>query len=499
MPPERRVAIDLSKIKTISLELPDIIGVKKTYSFDENDVYIDAVPLKYYPATTEYPVCPHCHSNENVSVSEKYVRIIHDVQYWGARCTLRLESRYFFCSECRKKFATPFESIEGRAGVTKRLAKKLQTKSVDLVPFLYLADEFGIDDKTVHNVVAPYLKEQMANLKVNLPTVIGMDEDHLHVLTGQKKDMCFVLTNPVTVEILDILESRKKETLEKYFSQFPLEKRLEVKAVTMDMWQVYRDVAYKYFPNAKVVADRFHVQKNVNKAMNDTRKIIFKKIKQEAEEDPIKKQKILETAINFKTLRILMLKNLESLNDDQYQDLMNWLSDYNELFIAYNLKEIWRNKIYKAKSRKEAIAEYEAWKERIPEEETFDPFRELVVNSVDNWYSEVFNYFDFDGALTNNPTESLNQIIKRNMRIGNGYSFEMLRAKAILGSQKRKKLRQEKQALLFEREEEEYLKELQDAEEEYMIASITAEPDEIDEFIEKETEKRKKANKKGKN
>ena len=51
--------------------------------------------------------------------------------------------------------------------------------------------------------------------------------------------LCFVLTNPVTVEILDILESRKKETLEQYFSKFPLDKRLKVKAITMDMWEPY--------------------------------------------------------------------------------------------------------------------------------------------------------------------------------------------------------------------------------------------------------------------
>ena len=124
----------------------------------------------------------------------------------------------------------------------------------------------------------------------------------------------------------------------------------------------------------------------------------------------------------------------------------------------------------------------------------FDPYRELVVKSVDNWFSEVFNYFDFGGTLTNNPTESLNQVIKRNMRVGNGYSFEILRAKSILGSQKRHQRRMEKQTAIFEkqrlREEKSLLQDSEINEEDYLIDAIASEPDEIDEYINYETKRK---------
>ncbi len=494
MAPKRKSAIDLSKIETISLNLPDVIGIKAYISQDEEDIIIEAVPTKYYPVTTLYPECPHCHSDQNVSVAEKNRREVHDVQYWGARCTLQIDTRYFYCSKCQKKFVTPFESFGKHIGVTNRLAKKLCTKSVDLIPFSYLAEEYGLDEKTIRNVVTPFLKDQISHLKVELPTVLGMDEDHLHVLSGKKKDMCFVLTNPVTVEILDILESRKKETLEQYFSKFPLDKRLKVKVITMDMWEPYREVSYKFFPNAKIVADRFHVQKNVNKAMNDIRKAVFKQIKEKAKNDPTLKNNLVQIAVDFSKFRVLLLRNYDNLSKEQSEILFKWLGKFPELLQAYTLKEIWRLKIYKSQSRSEAIAEYRTWVEKIPKDSLFDPYRELVVKSVDNWFSEVFNYFDFGGTLTNNPTESLNQVIKRNMRVGNGYSFEILRAKSILGSQKRHQRRMEKQTAIFEkqrlREEKSLLQDSEINEEDYLIDAIASEPDEIDEYINYETKRK---------
>ena len=113
---------------------------------------------------------------------------------------------------------------------------------------------------------------------------------------------------------------------------------------------------------------------------------------------------------------------------------------------------------------------------------------------MDNWFSEVFNYFDFGGTFTNNPTESLNQVIKRNMRVGNGYSFEILRAKSILGSQKRHQRRMEKQTAIFEkqrlREEKSLLQDSEINEEDYLIDAIASEPDEIDEYINYETKRK---------
>ena len=44
--------------------------------------------------------------------------------------------------------------------------------------------------------------------------------------------------------------------------------RENVDEVCVDMWGGFSKVIREVFPNAKVVIDRFHVQKLVNKALN---------------------------------------------------------------------------------------------------------------------------------------------------------------------------------------------------------------------------------------
>ena len=47
--------------------------------------------------------------------------------------------------------------------------------------------------------------------------------------------------------------------------------RKQVEEVSVDMWGGFPKIIKSVFPNAKVVIDRFHVQKLVNKALNKIR------------------------------------------------------------------------------------------------------------------------------------------------------------------------------------------------------------------------------------
>ena len=44
-----------------------------------------------------------------------------------------------------------------------------------------------------------------------------------------------------------------------------------MKVITMDMFSPYYDIARKFFPNAKIVLDRFHIVQHLSRAMNRVR------------------------------------------------------------------------------------------------------------------------------------------------------------------------------------------------------------------------------------
>src|SRR5690606_18308768 len=63
-------------------------------------------------------------------------------------------------------------------------------------------------------------------------------------------------------KVFDVVLGRSEPSLRRYLSRLPGRER--VKVVVMDLSETYRQIVRKYFPNARIVADRFHVVRLVN-------------------------------------------------------------------------------------------------------------------------------------------------------------------------------------------------------------------------------------------
>ena len=78
-----------------------------------------------------------------------------------------------------------------------------------------------------------------------------------------------IVTDLDTSSLLEIVDSHKSDDIITVLKQQPLAMRENVDEVCVDMWGGFPKVIREVFPNAKVVIDRFHVQKLVNKALNE--------------------------------------------------------------------------------------------------------------------------------------------------------------------------------------------------------------------------------------
>src|SRR5206468_7732532 len=63
-------------------------------------------------------------------------------------------------------------------------------------------------------------------------------------------------------KVYDVVLGRSELSLESYLAK--LEEKDKVQVVCMDLAAVYRAIVRKHFPNARIVADRFHVIRLVN-------------------------------------------------------------------------------------------------------------------------------------------------------------------------------------------------------------------------------------------
>jgi transposase len=75
-----------------------------------------------------------------------------------------------------------------------------------------------------------------------------------------------ILTDLEKSSLLEVIDSHKSDDIIAVLKQQPLAMREGVEEVCVDMWGGFPKVIREVFPNAKIVVDRFHVQKLVNKA-----------------------------------------------------------------------------------------------------------------------------------------------------------------------------------------------------------------------------------------
>jgi transposase len=103
-----------------------------------------------------------------------------------------------------------------------------------------------------------------------IPVHIGVDEKSF--AKGHKYETLVYDNSKGIVEYVS--DNRDQESLEKYYKQFDKCALEKVQSVTMDMWDPFIAATKAYVPEAKekIIFDRFHIMKQVTKAVDNVRK-----------------------------------------------------------------------------------------------------------------------------------------------------------------------------------------------------------------------------------
>jgi len=72
--------------------------------------------------------------------------------------------------------------------------------------------------------------------------------------------------------LIEMIDSHRLDEIIEVLMRQPIEVREQVEEVSVDLWGGFLKVITKVFPNAKIVIDRFHVMKVVNRDLNKLRR-----------------------------------------------------------------------------------------------------------------------------------------------------------------------------------------------------------------------------------
>ena len=202
--------------------------------------------------------CPHCASS-NLRVKDRRTRRLRH-ESWGLRHTVvELETRKWLCRGCGRSFWQRFPGILPRMRSTEPFRRAVCQKHFDGISRSRLARRERVASATIERWFLAWLSQLCAErVGSQWPLVLGIDEHFFSRRHGYATTFCDLKNHKVH----DVVLGRSEAALEGYLARG--EGRHRVQVVCIDLAPAYRALARKYFPEARIVADRFHVIRMVN-------------------------------------------------------------------------------------------------------------------------------------------------------------------------------------------------------------------------------------------
>lgn len=280
-------------------------------------------------------------------------------------------------------------------------------RSVRKRPTTAVAEESGVGSGRVQRLLERLGDREIDARPEAHPRFLGVDE--FAAKRGQIYNTVFV--DLERRKILEVVETREKKPVRAQLAKY----HGSVEAVCIDLNEAFRVAVRKALPGVKIVADKFHVIRLVQWALNAVRRRVRRQVKGKRNH-PI-----------FRS-RWLLLSNYNEIPADKRRQLHDLLALSPELRIAYSAKERLRTwfRTSTALNSYPRLDRFIGWliTSMVPELMT-------LATTLRYWQSELTNYHTH--RISNSITEGLNNKIKVTKRQAYGFrSFKNFRRKILL-------------------------------------------------------------------
>lgn len=310
-------------------------------------------------------------------------------------CTVRR----FFCGRCRKPFTEPLPTwMNGKYRYTKLFEETVAERLVS-GSFSDVSKKSGVSS---HTLIA-ILKRKAQRVEIPEGDLILNVDEHSY----RGRDLKIGIAEINNKRFLAILDDDNQTTLEDYFNSWPEEAKSRVLEVCIDMRSSYLTVLKKIFPKAKIVVDHFHVIKEMNRQVDEMRKILQPEGKKGTR----------------RIHRFLLLKSRNNLSERELRaldEVFVRFKDHSALKGSYFVKEKVRE-MYLSRTKAEAERKLDMLLSQLEHHEVgkLKEMRDTLIR----WKPYILNFFE--RRTTNAFIEGCHNKIKLIKRISYGFrNFE---------------------------------------------------------------------------
>lgn len=161
-------------------------------------------------STALYPShCSKCGTVANLHKHGRKQQLFFDLPMHAKRVGIYVKRQRYKCRECNETFFENLPDMDANRSVTNRLKDWIQEASLGKT-FTSVADDIGVDEKTVRNIFNDYVAELEIQTDFRTPKWLGIDEVHL------LKNYRCVITDVENKSVINILRKHNKDTVINY-------------------------------------------------------------------------------------------------------------------------------------------------------------------------------------------------------------------------------------------------------------------------------------------
>lgn len=351
------------------------------------------------------PSCKHCH-RMGLRIKATYQRTVKHTRQGNQVLTLHLRVPKYHCQVCRRYFRHSFTGIRPRYRASEAYRLEVFEAHDGGVTQRKLSLTHRISPATVERWYQHYIGQKRSEGDRRFcPRVLGIDE---HFFT-RKKGYATTFADLKNHKVFDVKLGRSEPSLRRYLKG--LEGRERVQVVVMDLSETYRSIVRRYFPNATIVADRFHVVRLINQH--------FLKVWKDHDPDGRRNRGLIS----------LMRRHKWNLSDEQHRNLMHYLTNYPVLKALYLAKQrLVRFVLLKTLTRKKAASRLPAFTRLI--EQLKVSALQALARSLTSWLQPIVAMWRF--SKSNGITEGFHNKMEMMSRRAYGFrNFENYRLRVL--------------------------------------------------------------------
>jgi transposase len=338
--------------------------------------------------------CLRCGSVQTVK-SGKCTTTVRDESVRTVVLWLKIHKHRMYCKDCKKTFTEPVPGIWPRRRTTQRFRTAIAKACGTSKDLATVSRHHRVSHGFVYKICYEQLEVKLREYnQKKWPEVVGLDEHFFRRKNGVT-EFVSVFTDLKKKKMFEMAYGKDRHSLEEQLQG--MSGRENVKVVVIDMSSSYRSFVRKFFPNAMIVADKFHVLRLLTPSIMKAGKEIHGH-----RQELSTRRKLLCSRTNLDYfVRVDIDRYLE--NHDKLNELYRWKE---RLFEFYRVKGFSRA----------SVAFHRLLSDM--ERSSLDEVQRLL-RTFKRWKHEIIRYFE--NGYTNGFTERMNGTGKLVQRRAFGY------------------------------------------------------------------------------